>query len=118
MDHAWEPHQFKNKRGMDAPVAGLLSPLNLPADGDILSSGLNGTAIRWRMRVLCRSRGHELCNKVSRIAQFPYKINYFCSGTYAYLMIMWLTNQHFGFPSTSAVFRKTRNFDVEIGLYD
>ena len=29
MDHAWEPHQFKHKRGMDAPVAGLLSPLEL-----------------------------------------------------------------------------------------
>ena len=29
MDHAWEPHQFKNKKGMDAPVAGLLSPFEL-----------------------------------------------------------------------------------------
>lgn len=29
MDHAWEPHQFKDRKGMDAPVAGLLSPLEL-----------------------------------------------------------------------------------------
>ncbi len=29
MDHAWEPHQFKGRSGMDAPVAGLLSPLEL-----------------------------------------------------------------------------------------
>jgi dimethylsulfide dehydrogenase subunit alpha/complex iron-sulfur molybdoenzyme family reductase subunit alpha len=29
MDHAWEPHQFKKRVGMDAPVAGLLSPLEL-----------------------------------------------------------------------------------------
>ncbi|OGA65904.1 MAG: hypothetical protein A3G83_02015 [Betaproteobacteria bacterium RIFCSPLOWO2_12_FULL_68_20] len=29
MDHAWEPHQFARRRGMDAPVAGLLSPLEL-----------------------------------------------------------------------------------------
>jgi dimethylsulfide dehydrogenase subunit alpha/complex iron-sulfur molybdoenzyme family reductase subunit alpha len=29
MDHAWEPHQFKKRQGMDAPVAGLLSPLEL-----------------------------------------------------------------------------------------
>lgn len=29
MDHAWEPHQFAKRLGMDAPVAGLLSPLEL-----------------------------------------------------------------------------------------
>lgn len=29
MDHAWEPHQFKDRKGMDTPVAGLLSPLEL-----------------------------------------------------------------------------------------
>jgi dimethylsulfide dehydrogenase subunit alpha/complex iron-sulfur molybdoenzyme family reductase subunit alpha len=29
MDHAWEPHQFKSRKGMDEPVAGLLSPLEL-----------------------------------------------------------------------------------------
>jgi dimethylsulfide dehydrogenase subunit alpha/complex iron-sulfur molybdoenzyme family reductase subunit alpha len=29
MDHAWEPHQFKYKKGMDEPVAGLLSPIEL-----------------------------------------------------------------------------------------
>ena len=29
MDHAWEPHQFHKRLGMDAPVAGLLSPLEL-----------------------------------------------------------------------------------------
>jgi dimethylsulfide dehydrogenase subunit alpha/complex iron-sulfur molybdoenzyme family reductase subunit alpha len=29
MDHAWELHQFRNRLGMDAPVAGLLSPLEL-----------------------------------------------------------------------------------------
>ena len=29
MDHAWEPHQFRKRLGMDAPVAGLLSPLEL-----------------------------------------------------------------------------------------
>ncbi len=29
MDHAWEPHQFKDRKGMNAPVAGLLSPLEL-----------------------------------------------------------------------------------------
>jgi dimethylsulfide dehydrogenase subunit alpha/complex iron-sulfur molybdoenzyme family reductase subunit alpha len=29
MEHAWEPHQFQGKSGMDAPVAGLLSPLEL-----------------------------------------------------------------------------------------
>lgn len=29
MDHAWEPHQFKKRLGMDEPVAGLLAPLEL-----------------------------------------------------------------------------------------
>jgi len=29
MDHAWEPHQFRSRKGMDEPVAGLLSPLEL-----------------------------------------------------------------------------------------
>jgi anaerobic selenocysteine-containing dehydrogenase len=29
MDHAWEPHQFRKRVGMDAPVAGVLSPLEL-----------------------------------------------------------------------------------------
>jgi dimethylsulfide dehydrogenase subunit alpha/complex iron-sulfur molybdoenzyme family reductase subunit alpha len=29
MDHAWEPHQFDRRQGMDEPVAGLLSPLEL-----------------------------------------------------------------------------------------
>jgi len=29
MDHAWEPHQFRDRKGMDTPVAGLLSPLEL-----------------------------------------------------------------------------------------
>lgn len=29
MEHAWEPHQFQGRIGMDAPVAGLLSPLEL-----------------------------------------------------------------------------------------
>jgi dimethylsulfide dehydrogenase subunit alpha/complex iron-sulfur molybdoenzyme family reductase subunit alpha len=29
MDHAWEPHQFIKRLGMDEPVAGLLSPLEL-----------------------------------------------------------------------------------------
>jgi len=29
MDHAWEPHQFRKRLGMDAPVAGLLAPLEL-----------------------------------------------------------------------------------------
>lgn len=29
MDHAWEPHQFHKRVGMDAPVAGLVSPLEL-----------------------------------------------------------------------------------------
>ncbi len=29
MEHAWEPHQFQGRVGMDAPVAGLLSPLEL-----------------------------------------------------------------------------------------
>lgn len=29
MDHAWEPHQFSKRLGMDEPVAGLLSPLEL-----------------------------------------------------------------------------------------
>lgn len=29
MDHAWEPHQFARRQGMDEPVAGLLSPLEL-----------------------------------------------------------------------------------------
>jgi len=29
MDHAWEPHQFAGRAGMDTPVAGLLSPLEL-----------------------------------------------------------------------------------------
>jgi dimethylsulfide dehydrogenase subunit alpha/complex iron-sulfur molybdoenzyme family reductase subunit alpha len=29
MDHAWEPHQFKERRGLNAPVAGALSPLEL-----------------------------------------------------------------------------------------
>jgi dimethylsulfide dehydrogenase subunit alpha/complex iron-sulfur molybdoenzyme family reductase subunit alpha len=29
MDHAWEPHQFAKRLGMDEPVAGLLSPLEL-----------------------------------------------------------------------------------------
>jgi dimethylsulfide dehydrogenase subunit alpha/complex iron-sulfur molybdoenzyme family reductase subunit alpha len=29
MEHAWEPHQFQGKSGMDAPVAGLLSPFEL-----------------------------------------------------------------------------------------
>jgi dimethylsulfide dehydrogenase subunit alpha/complex iron-sulfur molybdoenzyme family reductase subunit alpha len=28
-DHAWEPHQFRGRKGMDAPIAGLLSPLEL-----------------------------------------------------------------------------------------
>jgi dimethylsulfide dehydrogenase subunit alpha/complex iron-sulfur molybdoenzyme family reductase subunit alpha len=29
MEHAWEPHQFQGRKGMDAPVAGLVSPLEL-----------------------------------------------------------------------------------------
>jgi dimethylsulfide dehydrogenase subunit alpha/complex iron-sulfur molybdoenzyme family reductase subunit alpha len=29
MDHAWEPHQFVKRRGMDEPVAGALAPLEL-----------------------------------------------------------------------------------------
>ena len=29
MDHAWEPHQFRKRLGMDEPVAGLLAPLEL-----------------------------------------------------------------------------------------
>jgi dimethylsulfide dehydrogenase subunit alpha/complex iron-sulfur molybdoenzyme family reductase subunit alpha len=29
MDHAWEPHQFVKRQGMDEPVAGLLAPLEL-----------------------------------------------------------------------------------------
>ncbi len=29
MDHAWEPQQFHKRMGMDTPVAGLLSPLEL-----------------------------------------------------------------------------------------
>jgi dimethylsulfide dehydrogenase subunit alpha/complex iron-sulfur molybdoenzyme family reductase subunit alpha len=29
MDHAWEPHQFVQRKGMDEPVAGALSPLEL-----------------------------------------------------------------------------------------
>ncbi len=29
MDHAWEPHQFVKRLGMDEPVAGLVSPLEL-----------------------------------------------------------------------------------------
>jgi dimethylsulfide dehydrogenase subunit alpha/complex iron-sulfur molybdoenzyme family reductase subunit alpha len=29
MDHAWELHQFRGRKGMDTPVAGLLSPLEL-----------------------------------------------------------------------------------------
>jgi hypothetical protein len=28
-DHGWEPHQFRGRKGMDAPIAGLLSPLEL-----------------------------------------------------------------------------------------
>ena len=28
-DHAWEPHQFRARKGMDGPIAGLLSPLEL-----------------------------------------------------------------------------------------
>lgn len=29
MEHAWEPHQFKDRKGMDNPVAGGASPLEL-----------------------------------------------------------------------------------------
>ncbi len=28
-DHAWEPHQFDGRKGLNAPMAGLLSPLEL-----------------------------------------------------------------------------------------
>jgi anaerobic selenocysteine-containing dehydrogenase len=28
-DHAWEPQQFEGRKGINAPVAGLLSPLEL-----------------------------------------------------------------------------------------
>ncbi len=38
-DHAWEPHQFKNRRGLNAPVAGLLSPLELPGGWGHLKFG-------------------------------------------------------------------------------
>jgi dimethylsulfide dehydrogenase subunit alpha/complex iron-sulfur molybdoenzyme family reductase subunit alpha len=39
MDHAWEPHQFAGRKGMDAPVAGLLSPLELAGGWGHLSFG-------------------------------------------------------------------------------
>ena len=39
MDHAWEPHQFEHRKGMDAPVAGALSPLELPGGWGHLQFG-------------------------------------------------------------------------------
>lgn len=39
MDHAWEPHQFVKRKGMDAPVAGLLSPLELAGGWGHLTFG-------------------------------------------------------------------------------
>jgi anaerobic selenocysteine-containing dehydrogenase len=38
-DHAWEPQQFKNRKGLNAPIAGLLSPLELPGDWGHLQFG-------------------------------------------------------------------------------
>ena len=38
-DHAWEPHQFKGRKGLNAPVAGLLSPLELAGDWGHLKFG-------------------------------------------------------------------------------
>jgi anaerobic selenocysteine-containing dehydrogenase len=38
-DHAWEPQQFKGRKGLNAPVAGLLSPLELAGDWGHLQFG-------------------------------------------------------------------------------
>lgn len=32
IEHAWEPHQFEGKTGLNAPIAGILSPLELVGD--------------------------------------------------------------------------------------
>jgi len=39
MDHAWEPHQFIGREGLNSPVAGALSPLELAGDWGHLKFG-------------------------------------------------------------------------------
>lgn len=54
MDHAWEPHQFRKRKGMDTPVAGLISPLELAAGWGHLKFGpeWDGNQLAYECTVL------------------------------------------------------------------
>ena len=39
MDHAWEPHQFEGREGLNSTVAGVLSPLELAGGWGHLNFG-------------------------------------------------------------------------------